>query len=276
MLELLDGEEETVLRAVRWGASVRVQKLVRHPDDTPADEADVLEPLEPEPPPRPPPPPGTPSLEFVASLQAGARTEHKGKLFIEADELSVDGGPDGVTCYELSRVTSAEAGLVQVTPFLRVSRVTVRLREQQKLQFDARTGIDVARHFASNLSDAAAAAQSRAAEAAAAPAAPPDAAQPSKLKLTARVRAGRALRAELERINQLKGKGRLEEAAEAMEALEPAQPLSAEAPASSSAQPINKLAIASYKLHATSYKLQVTTGTQKGGQPRQAARARAA
>ena len=108
MLELLGGEEETVVRAVRWGATVRLQKLVRHPDDTPADEAEALEPPPPPPPPppRPPPPPGTPSFEFVAWLRSDAtREQHEGKLLIEADELTVDGlpvdgVPDGVMHYD--------------------------------------------------------------------------------------------------------------------------------------------------------------------------------
>ena len=95
---------------------------------------------------------------------------------------------------------SAAAQLVHVSPFLRVARVTVRLREQQ-LHFDARVGLEAARKFASELTDAATAARSRAASAAAAsaasPAATPTADPASELKLTARVRAGRKLRAEL-------------------------------------------------------------------------------
>ena len=126
----------------------------------------------------------------------------------------------------LADVTATDVRQVQLNVFTRVTRLTVKLRgATSELEFDVATSITLARSFATELQHAAAAAAATAAPAVAPSA---DATSPA-IRLTARVQAGRALRKELQRINQLQGKGRADDAAAAMAALDASAPSTAKA-----------------------------------------------
>ena len=95
------------------------------------------------------------------------------------------------------------------------SWLTVRLRDADApLEFRTGSGIVLARSFALELQNAGAAAAALTAPATAATTATATAAAASP-RLTARVKAGRELRAELQRIHRLQDKGKSQEAAAA-------------------------------------------------------------
>ena len=101
-----------------------------------------------------------------------------------------------------------------------MTRLTVRLRDADApLEFDTSLGIVLARSFALELQNAGAAAAALTAPATAATTATATAAAASP-RLTARVKAGRELRAELQRIHRLQDKGKSQEAAAAFAALD--------------------------------------------------------
>jgi hypothetical protein len=105
---------------------------------------------------------------------------------------------------------SARAAEVQETVFNKTTRLTVRLRDADApLEFCTGSGVTLARSFALELQNAGAAAAAVNAPAATATAA----AASNSPRLTARVRAGRELQAELQRINRLSGKGKSKDAA---------------------------------------------------------------
>ena len=132
--------------------------------------------------------------------------------------------------WQLSDVTAAEAKQVQLNVFKRVTQLTVRLcGSDAPLQFDVGASVAMARAFAIELQSAAAAVTADSNAPAHFPTAAPARADPSApppIKLTARVRAGRELRAELQRINRLQGKGKTREATAAMAALDASAPSS--------------------------------------------------
>ena len=232
MLELLNGKEEMTVRVRLEGGSVRCRLLVRHPEDSREDEDEALTDLGPappappppspfappppppaQPPPSPPPPPRPPPPRTFSARLAGSA----GTLTIGSAEVVWQ--PKACTStscaqrWQLSSVVSARAAEVQETVFNKTTRLTVRLRDADApLEFCTGSGVTLARSFALELQNAGAAAAAVKAPATAATTATAAAASNSP-RLTARVRAGRELQAELQRINRLSGKGKSKDAA---------------------------------------------------------------
>ena len=232
MLELLNGKEETTVRVRLVGGRVRCRLLVRHPEDSREDEEEALTdhgPAPPAPPPPspsaplppppaqpppspPPPPPPPPPRTFSASLVGSDGTLTIGSAEVVWQPKACT-STSGAQRWQLSSVVSARAAEVQETVFKKTTLLTVRLRDADApLEFCTGPGVTLARSFALELQNAGAAAAAVNAPATATTTA--TAAAASNLpRLTARVRAGRELQAELQRINRLPGKGKSKDAA---------------------------------------------------------------
>jgi hypothetical protein len=119
--------------------------------------------------------------------------------------------------WKLSEVERATITSLRTSPFTQEVRLTLRVSASEDvLEFEVcGVGIVPARAFALELQTATDAARGAADSAPAAAVA-----TSSGVKLTARVRMGRELRAELQRINRLHGKGKWTDAAAAMAALD--------------------------------------------------------
>ena len=239
MLELLNGDEATTVRVRLEGGRVRVRLVVRHPEDSREDEDEALtdhgpaplappppSPFAPPPPPPPPPPPSPPprspppppqTLPARVAGRDGTLTIGPAEVVWEPKACTSTSCPQQ---WQLSSVTSARAEEVQETVFRKVSWLTVRLRDADApLEFRTGSGIVLARLFALELQNAGAAAAALTAPATAATTATATATAASP-RLTARVKAGRELRAELQRIHRLQDKGKSQEAAAAFAALD--------------------------------------------------------